>query len=69
MKYTHVVYATVIILFLLFQAQAKFSLERGIECITWIEDMIGAQLEVPEHGIRDQLDFAFALKDGSALCQ
>jgi hypothetical protein len=33
--------------------------------------MIGRQLDLPqpEEGIRDQLDFAYALKDGTALCE
>jgi len=36
----------------------------------WIEDVTNMELQLPhtEDGLRDQLDFAHALKDGSALC-
>ncbi|CAB3363568.1 Hypothetical predicted protein [Cloeon dipterum] len=53
------------------KAQAKFSLERALECVSWVEDMIGRRLDTPDggHNIKDQLDFAFGLKDGIALCE
>ncbi|XP_065334140.1 myophilin-like [Cloeon dipterum] len=53
------------------KAQAKFSLERALECVSWVEDMIGRRLDTPDggHNIKDQLDFAFGLKDGITLCE
>ncbi|XP_059474033.1 myophilin-like [Neocloeon triangulifer] len=52
------------------KAQAKFSLERALECVSWVEDMIGRRLDTPDQqSIKDQLDFAYGLKDGVALCE
>ena len=48
----------------LFQAQAKFSPERAKACVTWIEEVTGSKLGE----IKDQIDFAEHLKDGSVLC-
>ncbi|XP_065569065.1 calponin-1-like [Artemia franciscana] len=53
------------------KSQAKFSLERAREAIIWIERVLDKKLEVPspDGDLRDQLDFAAALKDGVALCE
>ena len=47
-----------------FQSQAKFSPERAKTCITWIEEVTGSKLG----DMKDQIDFAEHLKDGSVLC-
>ena len=49
------------------QAQAKFSLERAKEVISWVEAVLDRR--VLNDGIRDQLDFAAILKDGVVLCE
>ncbi|CAG0921076.1 unnamed protein product [Notodromas monacha] len=55
------------------KAQAKFQLDRAIEALDWVEAVLGRQLAAENGGepvrpIRDQLDFAAPLKDGTALC-
>ena len=49
-----------------FQSQAKFSPERAKQCVDWIEEVTGTKVEME---IKDQIDFAELLKDGSVLCQ
>ncbi|XP_071438817.1 myophilin-like isoform X1 [Hetaerina americana] len=53
------------------KSHAKFNMERALEAVKWIEEMLGRPLDMPkpELRMRDQFDFAFALKDGVALCQ
>lgn len=53
------------------KSQAKFSIERAREALDWVEAVLQRQLPFPqpEQGLRDQLDFAHVLKDGSALCE
>jgi len=55
------------------KSQAKFSLERAKEAISWVEAVLGRKLEFRsnDHGnvMRDQLDFACVLKDGLVLCE
>merc|ERR1711862_1088477 len=46
------------------KSQAKFSPERAKTCITWIEEVTGSKLG----DMKDQIDFAEHLKDGSVLC-
>merc|ERR1712062_714073 len=48
------------------KSQAKFSPERAKECVDWIEEVIGAKLEME---VKDQVDFGTVLKDGAVLCQ
>merc|ERR1712186_124985 len=48
------------------KSQAKFSPERAKECVDWIEEAIGAKLEME---VKDQVDFGAVLKDGAVLCQ
>ena len=48
------------------QSQAKFSSERAKQCVTWIEEVTGNKIEAD---IKDQIDFAELLKDGSVLCK
>merc|ERR1712243_236612 len=48
------------------KSQAKFSLERASECVAWIEEVLQHKLEME---VKDQVDFANQLKDGSVLCQ
>ncbi|XP_076053765.1 transgelin-3-like isoform X2 [Oratosquilla oratoria] len=51
------------------KSQAKFDLQRAQEAVDWVEAVTEQRLEFPtEEGLRDQLDFAHALKDGQALC-
>ena len=54
------------IFFFKFQSQAKFSPERAKQCVIWIEEVTGNKAEME---IKDQIDFAEMLKDGSILCQ
>merc|ERR1711997_818846 len=53
------------------KAQAKFSLERALECVAWLEEVLGRNFEYggEDTGPKDQLDFATLLKDGSILCE
>jgi len=53
------------------KAQAKFSMDRAMQALRWIETMLEHPLEPPkpDEGFRDQLDVAYVLKDGVALCQ
>merc|ERR1712107_896056 len=46
------------------KSQAKFSPERAKTCITWIEEVTGSKLG----DMKDHIDFAEHLKDGSVLC-
>jgi len=48
------------------KSQAKFSPERAKQCVDWIEEVTGTKVEME---IKDQIDFAELLKDGSVLCQ
>jgi len=52
------------------KSQAKFDPARAKHVCDWMEAITGSDLELPasEEGIRDQLDFGQALKDGKALC-
>ena len=52
------------------QSQAKFDLDRATEVCKWIEAVTNIDLNLPnsESGLKDQLDFGNALKDGQALC-
>merc|ERR1711902_342424 len=40
--------------------------ERAKQCVEWIEEVTKSKLEM---GVKDQVDFGTALKDGSVLCQ
>lgn len=53
------------------KSQAKFDPARAKRVCDWIEAVTGLSLDLPcnEEGVRDQLDFGQALKDGSAICQ
>jgi hypothetical protein len=53
------------------QSQAKFSLERAKEVVSWVEAVLERKLEISgnDDGIRDQLDFASILRDGVVLCE
>jgi len=53
------------------KSQAKFSLERAKEALYWVEAVVDRKLETGnnQNGLRDQLDFAAALRDGVALCE
>merc|ERR1712226_1495057 len=44
------------------KSQAKFSAERAKECVDWIEEVIGAKLEME---VKDQVDFGTVLNDGA----
>merc|ERR1712045_390696 len=46
------------------KSQAKFSPERAKQCVTRIEEVTGSKLG----DMKDQIDFAEHLKDGSVLC-
>jgi len=48
------------------KSQAKFSPERAKQCVEWIEEVTKSKVEME---IKDQIDFAELLKDGSVLCQ
>jgi len=48
------------------KSQAKFSPERALECMIWIEAVTGVKMGVE---MKDPLDFANHLKDGSTLCK
>jgi len=52
------------------KSQAKFDAARAKAVCDWIEDVTETELQLPhtEDGLRDQLDFGHALKDGQALC-
>jgi len=52
------------------KAQSKFSLNRALEAIHWVESVTGHKLESPnpEEGFKDQLDVASVFKDGITLC-
>jgi len=47
------------------KSQAKFSLERAKEAISWVEQVIGRPLS----DVSDQESFFAMLKDGTVLCQ
>ncbi|UYV79439.1 hypothetical protein LAZ67_17002617 [Cordylochernes scorpioides] len=51
-------------------AQAKFDFDKALEALDWVREVTKLPLEPPnsESGFKDQLDFANALKDGTALC-
>merc|ERR1711973_409059 len=51
------------------KSQAKFSVERARECMSWVEDVLGTKLEPEAMQIKDQIEFAGILKDGSVLCE
>jgi len=51
------------------KAQAKFSVERARECMSWVEDVLDRKLEPEAMQIKDQIEFSNILKDGSVLCQ
>jgi len=51
------------------KSQAKFSVERARECMSWVEDVLGTKLEPEAMQIKDQIEFAGILKDGSVLCK
>jgi len=51
------------------KSQAKFAVERARETMGWVEDVLGDKLEPEAANIKDQLDFATILKDGSVLCR
>jgi len=51
------------------KSQAKFSVERARECMSWVEDVLGSKLEPEAAQIKDQIEFAGILKDGSVLCK
>lgn len=52
------------------KSQAKFSLERAKEAVVWVEAVLQRKLVTgSDNGIRDQLDFATALRDGVVLCE
>merc|ERR1712083_725057 len=53
------------------KAQAKFSLERALECVAWLEEVLGRKFEygAEDTGPKDQLEFATLLKDGAILCE
>lgn len=52
------------------KSQAKFDSARAKQVCDWLEAVTGTDLELPasEEGIRDQIDFGQALKDGISLC-
>jgi len=51
------------------KSQAKFSLERALECTEWMEAVLERKFEFENGELKDQLDFATLLKDGSILCE
>ncbi len=53
------------------QSQAKFSIEMAQQALSWIEAVLGKQLDLPDgvDGLKDQADFGAALRDGSVLCE
>jgi len=51
------------------KSQAKFSVERARECMGWVEDVLGKKLQPEAAEIKDQIEFAAILKDGSVLCR
>jgi len=51
------------------KAQAKFSVERARECMSWVEDVLDRKMEPEAMQIKDQIEFSNILKDGSVLCQ
>ena len=53
----------------MFQSQAKFSVERARECMGWVEDVLGEKMQPEAAEIKDQIEFAAILKDGSVLCR
>ncbi len=65
-------YSVLIVFFPFLQSQAKFSMEMAQQALTWIEAVLGQELEhLPNgvEGLSDQSEFGAALKDGSVLCQ
>uniref|UniRef100_A0A2P2HY23 Transgelin n=1 Tax=Hirondellea gigas TaxID=1518452 RepID=A0A2P2HY23_9CRUS len=52
------------------KSQAKFDPARAKKVCDWIEGITDIHLDMPsnEEGVRDQLDFGHALKDGIAIC-
>jgi len=52
------------------KSQAKFDSQRAREACDWIEGITGLNLDFGDssEGMRDQLDFGNALKDGQAIC-
>lgn len=52
------------------KSQAKFDPARAKQVCDWLEAITGSDLELPvkEDGIKDQIDFGHALKDGISLC-
>merc|ERR1712080_133695 len=51
------------------KSQSKFSLERALECSEWMEAVLERKFEFENGELKDQLDFATLLKDGSILCE
>ncbi|XP_015926251.1 myophilin [Parasteatoda tepidariorum] len=52
------------------KAQAKFDLNQALIALDWIKDVTKLNLDPPndEGFVKNQLDFANVLKDGTALC-
>jgi len=48
------------------KSQSKFSPERANDCMIWIQEVTGLTLDMD---MKDPIDFANQLKDGSVLCQ
>jgi len=48
------------------KSQAKFSPERARECMIWISEVLEEKLDTE---LKDPIDFANQLKDGSVLCK
>ena len=46
-------------------------MDRAREALDWMEAVLQRELPYPQpaQGLRDQLDFAHVLKDGTALCE
>ena len=46
-------------------------MERATEALDWVEAVLRREMAYPQpsQGLRDQLDFAAVLKDGTALCE
>lgn len=51
------------------KSQAKFSLDRAQEAMSWVVAVTQRDLPIPVDQFKDQLDFAEVLKDGSVLCE
>nr|ACO14747.1 Calponin-3 [Caligus clemensi] len=51
------------------KSQAKFSIERAHEALSWMEAVLQKKVEIPNEELKDQYDFGGILKNGILLCE